>query len=227
MKTKIEYISLESIRLVVAETRSRYIARYGNKLPFNAELFLESEYGMSIVPLPRLKDLGIDCAFSRDGKTVFVDKRSYDNFTNSNRLCFTFAHELAHKVLHQKYLPSINGIDGKNMDWAEKQARMFAAEFLMPEHLVLGVVATEILDRIDGILSNDVTVQNCVDYRIKEIADYFGVSESAMQNRMKNINIANVLSGPYISSGDIATLRDVSNRVTLVGYPQRYFVSAD
>ena len=227
MKTKIKYVSSENIKLIVAETRSKYMQRYGSALPFNAEAFLESEYGMSIVPVPGLRNLGADCAFSRDGKTILVDKHSYDNSANSNRLCFTFAHELAHKILHEKYLPVIDDIDDENIGWAETQAGMFAAEFLMPEHLVLGVIATEILDRIEGIVDNDVTIEACVNYKLSEIASYFGVSETAMQNRMKNIDLASVLSGPYVSSGDVDTLRSISSMVTLASDSRQYLVNVD
>lgn len=185
--------------------------RFGSSLPFNAERLLETEYGMTIIPVPNLLILGFECAFSRDGKTILVDKGNYDSRGTSSRLCFTFAHELAHKILHEKYLPSIDHIDSKNIAWAEKQAGMFAAEFLMPEHLVLGVVATEILDRIESIVGNEITIQACVNYKLEEIARYFGVSVQAMDNRIKNIDLAGVLSGPYISNTDIEALKELSN----------------
>lgn len=211
MKTNIDFISKQNIKIAADGARSKYADRFGTSLPFNAERLLESEYGMTIIPVPNLLRLGFECAFSRDGKTILVDKRNYDSRSASSRLCFTFAHELAHKVLHEKYLPVIDDIDSKNMDWAEKQAGMFAAEFLMPEHLVLGVVATEILDRIDSILGNEITIQACVNYKIEEIARYFGVSVQAMENRIKNIDLTGVLSGPYISDIDIEALKQLSS----------------
>ena len=224
MNTNTNYISPENMKLIVARIRGIYINRYGASLPFNAELFLESEYGMTIIPVPRLKNLGLECAFSRNGKTILVDEHDYNNPAKCNRLCFTFAHELAHKVLHEKHLPFIDSLEYKQMGWIERQARMFAAEFLMPEHLVLGVIATEILDRIEGIVDRDITIDVCVEYKIQEIAGYFGVSVDAMRNRIKNIDLSAVLTGPYISRGDVDTLNRLSNKVRREKHFARYVV---
>lgn len=224
MKTNIDFITLEKMKTVVAGVRSRYIQLYGNQLPFKAETFLEEEFGMKIIPLPGLRTLEVECAFAKSGDALLVDKDDYERPTSSNRLAFTFAHELGHKVLHEKYIVAAEGLSARDLDKIEMQARMFAAEFLMPEHLVLGVIATEILDKIDGIVDQDLTIEACVEYRITEIAAYFGTSVGAMRNRLKNMNIASVLSGPYISRQDVGTLRELSSKIKTVRTLTRHTV---
>lgn len=213
MDTNITYLTPKKIKQEVARTRGQYMNYYSNELPFNAELFLEREHGMRIIPVPHLKSLSIECSYCRGNKAILIDEADYNDPSKKNRLAFTFAHELGHKVLHAKYLPFVSAISADDMEKIEVQARMFAAEFLMPEHLVLGVIANEILNRLNGIVGKDLTIETCIEYKIHEIAAYFGVSVPAMRHRISNIDVASVLSGPYISHTDIANLQQLSQTI--------------
>src|SRR5712692_8711048 len=86
----------------------------------------------------------------KNGKTsIGVNKKHHPN-----RQRFTIAHELGHYILHHKYREDPNNdihIDkkwayfrsdatGRGVDEQERQANQFAAELLMPEELVKGII---------------------------------------------------------------------------------------
>ncbi len=216
-KTKTQYLPPSVIKAEAAKALRLYISRYGTSLPFNAERLLESEYNMSIIPLPGIKKIGIECSFCRDGLTIFVDEQDYDDESMVNRLCFTFAHELGHKILHSKYLSCIDALSDEQFEWLEKQARMFAADFLVPEPLLLGVIASEVIERFDSIASSNISLEACIGYRITNLADYFGVSTHAMRNRLKNVDYGQLLQGPYISQVDKDRFIELATTVEKVG----------
>ena len=101
------------------------------------------------------------------------DKKNPTIYINSEnpttRRRFTLAHELGHLFLHngkKLRIDNLNysGDDSKTIS-EETEANYFAASLLMPKD--------DLLDKIDE------------GYTIQEIAEYFGVSEAAVRNRIK------------------------------------------
>jgi Zn-dependent peptidase ImmA (M78 family) len=197
------YRSPEEINQLADQALSRFMSRYGAALPINPEKLLETEYDMQIIPIPGLRALGgFECSFSRDGTTILVDQDDYENELASSRLTFTFAHELGHKIMHEQYALYVDELTDAQIRRLETQSGMFAAMFLMPEPILLGVIATEIIDRFEQIARTELSLDACVSYSITSLANYFGVSNLAMENRIKNIDLGKVLRGPYISPDD-------------------------
>ena len=97
---------------------------------------------------------------------------------------FTIAHELAHFLLHRNqnnlYAHRDYTDKGVVQPKIEREANLFAANVLMPEILVREAVE-EIRSNTWGILPNFVLT--------REIADYFVVSESAAEVRLKQLEI--------------------------------------
>lgn len=95
---------------------------------------------------------------------------------------FTLAHELGHHFLHPQSLGEVH-VDEKfrddrsslGTDLDEREANLFAAELLMPQHLIEQALAEE-----DGI---DVEA----DETINELAERFQVSTQAMMFRLANL----------------------------------------
>lgn len=107
------------------------------------------------------------------------------NLTESAvRRRFTIAHELAHFILHRNgnslYAHRDMVADGTVKKSVEQEANYFAANVLMPEKLIKEKVE-ELKDSVWGKLPNFVL--------IKEIADYFVVSEAAAEVRLKQLDI--------------------------------------
>lgn len=119
-----------------------------------------------------LSDIGNNIS----GAILYEDEKDkknptiYINSENSiTRRRFTLAHELGHLFLHngkKLRIDNLNysGDDSKTIS-EETEANYFAASLLMPKD--------DLLDKIDE------------GYTIQEIAEYFGVSEAAVRNRIK------------------------------------------
>lgn len=107
-----------------------------------------------------------------DGHRIVLHGRSPER-----RRRFTIAHEIGHFVLHPHRLaPERNG--GVNAAWQseEREADQFAAELLMPEHLVREAVLLHGADPV-------------------RLAERFEVSRRAMQARLKGLGLAGHAGG--------------------------------
>lgn len=126
---------------------------------------------------------------------IVVDEKEWDKYNTSQfilvnlaesavRRRFTIAHELAHFVLHRNgnklYAHRDMTNDGNVRSSIEQEANYFAANVLMPEALIREKVE-DIKEQAWGALPNFVL--------IREIADYFVVSESAAEVRLRQLNI--------------------------------------
>lgn len=215
MKTKtVKFLPPTEIDQYASNALASYAARYGTDLPFNAERLLETEFNVQVIPIQGLRALWGECSLARDGTTIYVDKVAYENEAMANRMLFTFAHELGHRVLHLNYLQHAHELSDEAFASAEKQADMFAARFLMPESILVGVVASMIAERLDGIVETGLTIDQCISYNVENLASHFGVSKSAMEYRIKNIDFNKHLrTGPYISAADRLRLNQVASAV--------------
>lgn len=126
---------------------------------------------------------------------IVVDKKEWPKYKTNQfiivnltesavRRRFTIAHELAHFILHRNgnslYAHRDMVADGTIKKSVEQEANYFAANVLMPEKLIREK-AEELKDSVWGKLPNFVL--------IKEIADYFVVSEAAAEVRLKQLDI--------------------------------------
>ena len=89
---------------------------------------------------------------------------------DSGRRRFTIAHEIGHFVLYpERCRPERGGVDEAGRR-EEREADTFAAELLMPEHLVRDAVREQGLD-------------------VARLADRFEVSRKAMQTRLRGLGL--------------------------------------
>jgi hypothetical protein len=90
---------------------------------------------------------------------------------DSGRRRFTIAHEIGHFVLHpERCRPERGGVVNEAGRMEEREADAFAAELLMPEHLVRDAVREQGLD-------------------VERLADRFEVSRKAMQARLRHMGL--------------------------------------
>lgn len=132
------------------------------------------------------KKLGIDVLYA-DFKPDITEKISgfirfeplqiiVNKAISPNRMTFTIAHELGHYLLHQDYAKSANyQVMPRNNEYSsgkpkeEQEADCFAAELLMPAHMV----------------------KKYKDYAsVEELARMFAVSEEAMLHRLKSLRLS-------------------------------------
>lgn len=110
-------------------------------------------------------------AYDRKSKTIYISKS--DPYS---RKAFTTAHELGHYFLHENkenevfYRRSIINLNSSNaLPSEEQEANWFAASLLMPKESI-----SVYWDRINNIA---------------DMARMFGVSYTAMEYRLKNLNL--------------------------------------
>lgn len=167
----------------------KYITQFANSLlgksaiaPIKIEKIIK-EQGLKLVP------------YEEDGVSgiLMVEKNSatigFAINEPKERQRFTKAHELGHFLLHRggnlfidkksmsMYRPANTG---PSSDWQEWEANEFAACILMPEHLVRDEMKKIQIDYADDELGNT---------WIKELADKFEVSVSAMSIRISKLGL--------------------------------------
>lgn len=119
------------------------------------------------------------------GFTTYIDD-SIVAFINSSYTLgherFTAAHELGHIILHYDILKSELLLREDGNETLEKEADIFAVEFLMPE---LGV--KEVFYKIIGVEPKDVTEKHVI-----RMHNYFKVSYKAMLKRLVYLDLCSL-----------------------------------
>ena len=141
----------------------------------NLSQLLEEKRGLKIFYLPIPPERGVYGMFTYDqkmGGCVLIN--SNPNFGNQ---LFSLAHEYAHFVFHKEKLGIISTEEERNST-DEKVANSFASNFLIPEDTLRDLFNMRIKED-DDVKSEDVIY----------LADYFGVSFTAMGYRLNNIKL--------------------------------------
>ena len=129
--------------------------------------------------------------FIRDGKPII----GINSMHSANRKRFTLAHELGHYRLHSTMVSEEVHLDtnfsgglyrnsesSTGVNPVEIEANTFAAELLMPEHLIREEIANCDIDLLtDPFLDED------AERYIVQLAEKFKVSSLAMQTRIVNL----------------------------------------
>jgi Zn-dependent peptidase ImmA (M78 family) len=142
-----------------------------NEFPLDFEKILEGEnINLYLSDLDELSMGEISGILNIDG----ADKSIYLNNKHAEtRNLFTVGHELGHYYLHQEQLKNNNGqmisYRGKSKSKVEREADLFSAELIMPKSEMLKIAQKG---------------KNSV----REMAEYFGVSQLAMTYRIIDIN---------------------------------------
>lgn len=217
----IPFLQPEEIENLAQQFLSDYYGRFGTSLPINSEIYLETRFGVRIIPIDGMDTLGIECGLSADASTVLVDGAAYRG--SHKRLRFTFAHEAAHIILHKDFMPSSlpRGVDEalgflanfnkESHKSLEQQANMFAARFTMPRADVMGRLAARIVDNLDTLRDSQATIKGFAKFIAPQLAGEFAVSLSAMTNRLEKIDYNSIINvdpeNALIASCDVKRLQ--------------------
>ncbi len=112
-------------------------------------------------------------------RTMLIDARMTNDRRYANRLRFTYAHELAHYLLHQAHFAngaaspaSVRGAENEQDDAIERQANQFASYLLIPT----GQMKKAFYRLMSHNHGTDVTA---------EMAALFGVARTTMEIRLR------------------------------------------
>jgi len=194
--------------VLAAEASSFLSQNELTEIPIDIEYVAECNYKIHIVPFAGLlQEYGIDGYSASDFSAIYVDEFVYNQ--RPTRLRFTVAHELGHRVLHEKYLSMLkfssvnhwievilNNLDRSDYEKMEYQANAFAGLVLVPQdHLkvrfknLLHMLTTLIEEaKSNGLARNDYL--DTVIYTIAdELSSEFEVSLDVMIIRIKSASL--------------------------------------
>lgn len=175
--------------------------KYALQLPVKVEELIEFNLGIEIRPVTGLRlSCEVEAFLSKNLRTIFVDRKAYDNNSYLRRLRFTLAEEVGHYVLHgdiykhgakyeseEEFIKDIINMDGSDLHWVEYQARQFAGRLLVP-HTEL---EKQILDNHSNIKEfykkydgNDDMKDFVIEGVSKIVCDHFEVSYEVIRARI-------------------------------------------
>ena len=138
----VPFLSYEQLKRT-AETTLGDSASAG-RIPVDIELIVERDFRIEIIPFRGLQDrFSIDAFISQDAKSISVDEFVLEN--RITRYRFSLAHELGHRVLHERILKSMNfptiqdwksqigQIPEREYRFLEYQANTFANAYFCPQ----------------------------------------------------------------------------------------------
>ena len=141
----------------------------------NLSQILEEKRGLKIFYLPVPPERGVYGMFTYDqkmGGCVLINSNP-----NLGNQLFSLAHEYAHFVFHKEKLGIISREQERNST-DEKVANSFASNFLIPEDTLRDLFNMRIKE-VSDIKAEDIVY----------LADYFGVSFTAMVYRLNNLKL--------------------------------------
>ncbi len=141
--------------------------RYKAAFPLAANMVQQicNDYNLIIDEFPMENQRFTGMLWNDDGQYTILLNPSLPR----TRRLFTLTHELGHYLMHRWYQPAFfcTRINGQAFDLKERQANVFAAELLMP------------LEKIQKLAR--------AGFDIKKAAAFMGVSEQALQYRVKEL----------------------------------------
>jgi len=198
MSIKVKFRDDETIRRAADEFRASDALRGFDVPPIDVIYIAEVILKLDVIPLPDLfADQHKDAGLLADLSGIYVDEDAYMAWEKQNhwvekRLRFSFAHELAHYVLHKDEIvagrPSSTAgfiswaVEQNQYNSAEYQANEFAGRFLVP----LDVLQREYDTRCAKLSAGGADwrqIEGSREYLAKQIAPRFGVNHQVIEVR--------------------------------------------
>lgn len=173
-------------------------------LPVPIEQIIESDFELSIIPIPNLqRDFRIDGFLAGNMTEISIDEQAYMSVPRRTR--FTLAHELSHLLLHEPifagrmrtildYKKFVESIDDETYAWIEWQARCLAGLILAPHrHLKREFEKALSLASKHGLKPE---TEPAVGYICDWISDRFEVSAQVISYRLNKDELLKTVAPP-------------------------------
>ena len=182
-------LSYEDLRVRAREFLAAH--RPLGMIPVPIEEIIEIDLGVSIdVKLFLRDECGVDAFINQACDVIYIDCEVFMH-ANDNRLRFSLAEELGHKLLHEKYVAelqfttlaewkhAITLVPEDERKWIEWQAKSFAALILVPEGALKRIAKTI-------VEVNDIDPRDPVDmYQLEKLlGEEFQVSADVIHRRL-------------------------------------------
>ncbi len=182
------YITKEKL----IELANDFLSTYNSSgiIPVPIEDIVELSLGITVIPVPNLKTaFTFESFISSDFKNIIIDGFTYDNYEDRTR--FTYAHEVAHFILHkdfyesqkfsniQEYLEYQNSQSDQLLKRVESQAYLMAGYLLMPQSEFREIVDKMIEEAGGATKLNPLQVQAIIEI----VGERFFVSPQCAQKQ--------------------------------------------
>ena len=190
----VPYLKKTLIKNKADQFREKY---WDDSVPVNIEDIISVKLEMDIILTPGLhRFCDTDALITSDWKSIYVDEERFNDDRSMNRLRFSYAHEIAHYVLHRSIYKEfgigdfedmyefLQDIPGRTYQALETQADIFANFLLVPRDRLIAEKGKclEMIEELDA--SYDEKTLNA--YIARPIANVFGVSPTAIEIALNN-----------------------------------------
>lgn len=197
---KAPFISANEIHRRADVFREEY---WDATIPVDIDKIVSVKLAMNIVPKSNMHQIcNVDAIITSTFDTLVVDFDHYMDDVHSNRMRFSFAHEIGHYVLHrpfwkslnisstQDYIEFISTIPQREYRLLEYHAYEFAGRLLVPiDHLQSTIDHEDIQAKISEARSlgiDDETIRKNI---APLICKSFGVSDEVIKRRLEKEDI--------------------------------------
>jgi len=198
MSIKVDYRDDETIRRAADEFRASAALQGLNVPPIDVIYIAEVILKLDVIPLPNLfAEQRIDAALMADLSGFYVDEDAYLAWDKKvrwveNRLRFSFAHELAHYILHKDEIAAGRPRSKDEfIVWATEQSKYHSAEYQADEFAGRFLVPLDILQMEYDAQCQKLTttgaawreIEGMREYIAKRLAPRFGVNHQVIEVR--------------------------------------------
>lgn len=191
------YLPMPEIRAAADAFRNKYWA--GKDVPVDILAIVEFDLDMEIRPVPGMREQAdVDALLLGDMRTIAVDSALYMDDRIQNRMRYSVAHEIGHKMLHSAIYPAagISSVDAwirwmqaipdDQYSWIEQHAYEFAGRLLVPpERLQTEFDGAVAKARKAGFAQWDQSGDAAREYIASSICRAFGVSSQVIEKRIE------------------------------------------
>jgi len=190
------FIPMDRIRTKADEFRETYWAE--KDVPVDILEIAEFDLDMDIRPVSGIREQAdVDALLLGDLKTIVVDSGLYMDDRMLNRMRYSVAHEIGHKILYaniyrsagitsvDKWIKWFQAIPDDQYSWIEQHAYEFAGRLLVPPEQLRAVFngAVEKAQQA-GFTTWDTSGDAAREYIASSICRIFGVSSQVIERRI-------------------------------------------
>jgi Zn-dependent peptidase ImmA (M78 family) len=190
-------LSWHFIQKKAEEFRRKYVGSVSN-IPVPIIEIVELTFKLEPIPIGGLMErIDIDSFLTKDLKNICIDKDLYMDPRRERRLCFSYAHEMGHLILHKNEIKKTTFSTPEDwihfredfleddLNWFESQANEFAGRLLVPRESLI-----EDLQRLQKKIKEFRTLAGDEEESLIEaisgvICNKFEVSRDVIQRRIR------------------------------------------
>jgi len=190
-------LTWDFIREKTEEFRNNYV-KPSVRVPVPIVEIVEADLKIEPIPIEGLLEkIDIDGFLTRDLKCICIDNRIYSDKRQENRLCFTFAHEVGHLILHSKEIQQCDFRTPEDwlhfredfleddLNWFEQHAYEFAGRLLVPKDALKNEL-DYLQEKVNQFRTRFVNMdEELIDMVSRIICRKFKVSPGVIQRRIR------------------------------------------